>query len=557
MVRVGDGQTLYVHNPDTRLLPASNRKLFTTAAALEILGSDFTYATQVLSDVRPGADGTLRGGLYLRGVGDSALTTRDLDDLAAQVVRAGVHRVTGSVYADGGAFTDGPYGLGWEWDDLGDEEVRPDFGPGGQRRGRDGPRRRREDRRRSCGGDAGPARRLASGRQFRADGAGVGNVTAGDQSAPRRAQVLITGVWPPGTALEQKAPVADPPRYAAQVFLAALAAHGVQVEGVVGNGAAPSGALVLASHASAPLGAYLALVNKPSDNLMAESLVRTVGRVKGAGGTYDAGDAVEVPFFQKLGVDTASIRLVDGCGVGRRNVVTARAVGQLLLGMHGRPDWKFYYDSLPIAGVDGTLRSRLKNTRAAGNVHAKTGTLTGVRALSGYVTGRPGRIVRVFAADEQLPRHSARGRRRPGPVCSVFSGQSLKLFARALTNPKTLCYSLPIVRHRRRTNSSGIGNEAPGQLSITLRRMLHLTRLKPHFWRLAICVLALLSLSFAAFAQAPNPPGPAAVTPTAPAVPAPSTPGGASATATPQAPSAPAATPAKAATMPGSTAIVG
>ena len=84
--------------------------------------------------------------------------------------------------------------------------------------------------------------------------------------------------------------------------------------------------------------------------------------------------------------------MVDGCGVGRRNFVTARAVAALLLGMHKKPDWRVWYESLPVAGVDGTLKSRMKGTLAANNVHAKTGTLGQVRALSGYITGQSGTL---------------------------------------------------------------------------------------------------------------------------------------------------------------------
>ena len=129
-------------------------------------------------------------------------------------------------------------------------------------------------------------------------------------------------------------------------------------------------------------------MNKPSDNLLAESLVRLLDKA----GTYEAGHAHETPFLRSLGVDTASIALIDGCGVGRRNFVTARSVSQLLLGMHRKRDWHIYYDSLPIAGVDGTLKSRMKGTAAANNVHAKTGTLSQARALSGYVTGYHGQL---------------------------------------------------------------------------------------------------------------------------------------------------------------------
>ena len=129
-------------------------------------------------------------------------------------------------------------------------------------------------------------------------------------------------------------------------------------------------------------------MNKPSDNLLAESLVR---ELDGAG-TYDAGHAREAPFFRSLGVNTETIALVDGCGVGRRNFVTARSIAQLLLGMHREKNWPLYYVSLPIAGVDGTLKGRMIGTPAQNNVHAKTGTLSQARALSGYVTGRSGQL---------------------------------------------------------------------------------------------------------------------------------------------------------------------
>ena len=154
------------------------------------------------------------------------------------------------------------------------------------------------------------------------------------------------------------------------------------------QGKTPAGAVSLAFHDGLPLSEMLKKMNKPSDNLLAECFVRLLSPV----GSYDAGHTLETPVFRKLGVDTKKIDLVDGCGVGRRDFVTARTVAALLVGMHRRPDWKLYYNSLPIAGVDGTLKGRFKGTAAQNNVHAKTGTLSQVRALSGYLTGKDGRL---------------------------------------------------------------------------------------------------------------------------------------------------------------------
>lgn len=391
VVRVGDGQTLYSRNPDTRLLPASNCKLFTSAAALGVLGGGFTFTTQVVAAGGPDAGGTVRGDVVLRGVGDSSLLTQDLDDLAAQMAKAGVRRITGNVLGDGSLFTDGPYGLGWEWDDLGDEEF-PQIAGLELNRGDIGVHAVSG---KGIGAPVAVTLDPPTGYVPVINRARTGAAkTPGDFSVQRPwngSAIVLAGTLPLGAAADQNIPVVEPPRYAATVLRECLGRHGIAVGGQALMGRAPPAAtVVLASHVSVPLAPYLALMNKPSDNLLAESLVRTLGAVKGAGGTYEAGYAVETPFFKTLGVDTDAIRLVDGCGVGRRNVVTARAVGQLLVGMHRRGDWSVYYDSLPIAGVDGTLRIRMKGTRAAGNVHAKTGTLTGVRALSGYVTGTRG-----------------------------------------------------------------------------------------------------------------------------------------------------------------------
>ena len=121
--RVSDGKTLYAHDADLRLLPASNCKLWTSAAALGLLGPDFHMATDVLASARPDAGGVITGSVYLRGGGDGLLSAADLDTLAAALSGAGVKRITGSILGDGSRFAGPVYGFGWEWDDLGDEEF--------------------------------------------------------------------------------------------------------------------------------------------------------------------------------------------------------------------------------------------------------------------------------------------------------------------------------------------------------------------------------------------------------------------------------------------------
>ena len=386
--RVRDGKVLYAHDADLRLMPASNRKLFTSAAALELLGPEFRVRTDILASAKPGADGVISGDLYLRGGGDGLLSPLDLDAMAGTLAQAGMRRIDGEIIGDATRFADGPYGFGWEWDDFSDEEfpqisalevnegvlgiyVDPGTAPGDPVTVTIDP-----------GTDYVPLVITAK----------TGAKDAVNDCAVSRPwdknEFDITGTLPLGQTLTQNVPVQNPPLLAATLLRAALLKHGIAVTGSAATGQTPPNANMLASHPSLPLSQYIVRMNKPSDNLLAESLVR----LQDPRGTYDAGHARETPFFRNLGVDTNVIALVDGCGVGRRNYVTAHSVAALLIGMHREKDWTIYYNSLPIAGVDGTLKSRMIGTAAQNHVHAKTGTLSQARALSGYVTSRSGQL---------------------------------------------------------------------------------------------------------------------------------------------------------------------
>ncbi len=386
--RVSDGQVLYAHDADLRLMPASNRKLFTSAAALELLGPDFRVHTDILAAQRPDADGTIAGSVYLRGGGDGLLSPADLDAMAGTLAEAGIRRIEGGIVGDGTRFAGGPYGFGWEWDDFSDEEFPQISGL--------------EINEGVLEVHAVPGQTAGEPVRVTLDpptdyvplvvGAQTGAKEAANTCTASRPwnknYFTVSGTLPLGQTLTLKLPVQDPALLAAHLLKAALMRHGIAVTGAPSGGQTPPDAVVLASHPSLPLSAYMVRMNKPSDNLLAESLVR---ELDGAG-TYEAGHAQETPFFRTLGIDTEAIALMDGCGISRRDYVTARSVSQLLLGMHEKKNWPLYYASLPIAGVDGTLKGRMVGTPAQNNVHAKTGTLSQVRALSGYVTGRSGQL---------------------------------------------------------------------------------------------------------------------------------------------------------------------
>ena len=179
------------------------------------------------------------------------------------------------------------------------------------------------------------------------------------------------------------------------MFRKALTAHDVQVIGGTGYGVTPADARVVGQHDSMTLAQLLVPFLKLSNNGHAEVLIKAVGRAVRGQGSWSAGIAAIRERLAALGVSAAAYRMVDGSGLSRMDMLTADQISNLLLGARGRPWFPAWYSALPIAGqpdrfVGGTLRNRMRNTPAAGNVHAKTGCLTGVTALSGYVTAASG-----------------------------------------------------------------------------------------------------------------------------------------------------------------------
>jgi D-alanyl-D-alanine carboxypeptidase/D-alanyl-D-alanine-endopeptidase (penicillin-binding protein 4) len=395
------GDVVYARDPDRRLLPASNAKLFTSSAAIDTLGAGFRMVTDVLAAGRV-RGGKLRGDLVLRGGGDPTMLAEDYAELAEQVADAGITRVDGRLVADDSYFDDVRLGDSWAWDDepyyysaqISALTVAPDtdydagtviISAGPSRLGR-APTVSITPRtsvvqivNTATTGPAGSADTLSIEREH---GSSV---------------VHVTGNVPvDGSSTVEWSTVEDPTAYAADVFRRALAAEDVRVHGATRQAPAPAGATVLAPHASMPLGQMLVPFMKLSNNMHAEALVKTMGAETSGDGSWDAGLAVVDRFAATQGVDDQDLSLADGSGLSRKDLVTGDAITDLLLGVRDEAWFRTWYASLPVAGVPermvgGTLRSRMRNTAAAGNVRGKTGSLTGVTALSGYVTDGDGR----------------------------------------------------------------------------------------------------------------------------------------------------------------------
>ncbi|ASO20371.1 D-alanyl-D-alanine carboxypeptidase/D-alanyl-D-alanine-endopeptidase (penicillin-binding protein 4) [Actinoalloteichus hoggarensis] len=400
--RAADGEILFQRGADEHLLPASNGKLLSSVAALDSLGPDYRFVTEVRSDA-PVLGRVLNGDLYLRGTGDPTLLAQDYADLAAQVADAGITLVRGDVVADDTWFDDTRLGTGWSWDDepyyysaqISALNVAPDtdydagtvivrVAPGAEEGAPpeitvDPPTDYVTIDARAVTGEAGSpetvsVERLRGGNVIRVEGAvPAGGATTQDWST----------VW-------------EPTGYAADVFRRALADHGVRVLGGVEFRPTPPDAEVLAEHESMPLIELMVPFMKLSNNAHAEVLVKAMGREHGDAGTWQAGRAVLAEHIEALGgPDSSEYRMVDGSGLSRMDLVTAGQLAELLVAVRDEPWFDDWRASLPIAGepdrmVGGTLRNRLGGTEAQGNVYAKTGSLTGVTGLSGYVTAASG-----------------------------------------------------------------------------------------------------------------------------------------------------------------------
>jgi len=340
------GDTLYSHNAGKLFMPASNMKILTGSVALSLLGPDYHYKTAF---VTRGAikDGALDGDLIVIGRGDPTVSNRaEKGDARAWMRRVadslsarGIKRISGGVLRGGNAFPDTIYGYGWEWDDL-------------------------------DGSSAAPVDELEYNE---------GMTTVHKQIAGRDTVVGIATRNPGRTYLEALA--------------SALAERGI----TVGAGVSDSTADIVAPRTdtlfvvtSPPLRDILRLFLKPSQNQIGEILLHTLGLERTGVGSADSGAVIVRRQLLAWGAEHDGFVVYDGSGMSRHDLVTPETILKVLVAIQQDTAFSAFYDGLPIAGVDGTLRTRMQKTPAAGNMHAKTGTLEFVRSLSGYVTDADG-----------------------------------------------------------------------------------------------------------------------------------------------------------------------
>ena len=405
------GAVVYSHNADQRVIPASNEKLMTSTAAMEVLGTGYRFHTVAsYSGTRSGT--TVTGSVYLHGQGDPTMTYAQFDALATAVAKSGIKKFTGSLVADDSWFDHVPLGLDWSWQDetFADNAAISALTVAADANFNTGAISVQDKPGAAVGKPAvltlTPANSVVPVVNHAVTGAAGSADTVTATRAHGSNTITVSGSSPLKltTAHTTLVSVQNPTQVASGVFRDALKRHGVTVVGSTTTGTAPSTAKTITDHSSITLAQLLPFFLKLSNNGHAELLTKAMGRAKtpGSAGSWTTGLAAGTAALKQLGVNTSLITMGDGSGLTRRDWLTTTQIAALLTAVQARPWFATWFAALPIAGnadpmIGGTLRSRMVGTPAANNLHGKTGTLSGVNALSGFVKDAGGRLL-VFSS---------------------------------------------------------------------------------------------------------------------------------------------------------------
>jgi D-alanyl-D-alanine carboxypeptidase/D-alanyl-D-alanine-endopeptidase (penicillin-binding protein 4) len=395
-------ETLYALNAGKLMMPASNMKIVTLAAAAETLGWDYRYETHVVA-AGSVAGGTLQGDLVVVGSGDPSLVAaegmadRVFADWAERLKQRGIRAISGRVIGDDNGFEKETLGFGWSWDDLPDDYAA---GVGALQFNENAVR---------VTVTPGPSAGDSAGVSIAPAGSGLTIVSAVTTSVAGNPASITTRRLPGSVKLELRgsiplgaAPstltvsVDNPTRFFVGALRIALIANGIDVRGPavdiddVRDAPAAARGTPIVSYQSAPLSALAVRLMKVSQNQYAETLLKSMAAGAGVP-TAAAGRSAAQAILERWGVPAATLIQRDGSGLSRYDYVTPEALVTILTHVDRDPRLHGPFEaSLPIAGRDGSLSNRMKDTPAEGNARAKTGSMSNVRGLSGYVTSADG-----------------------------------------------------------------------------------------------------------------------------------------------------------------------
>ena len=414
VVDLATGDPVFEHNADRNFITASGAKLFTTAAALDQLGPEYRYETRIYSD---GAieEGTLKGNIVVRGSGDPSIGSEYTDgsrlqvfySWADQLLELGVQRITGNIIGDDNIFDDTPLGFGWAWDDI-------VWGYSAQVGGL--PFHDNVVNMTATAQQYGESASLSwsplstdyitvidSSRTIESGG----TIFEGYQRAPGSNTIVVTSHIPQGSADVEKLAVHNPTRYFVHVLHSVLESRGITIEGAPVDAddlsSRPDYAdlTLIDTHTSPPLLDIVEVINKESQNLYAELLLRTLGvevpmpDTEVSPGSAEKGIEAAMRTFAAASIDTSVLQIADGSGLSRRNLISPTMFVQLIQYMASHENSQIraaFQSSLPVAGEDGTLAYRFRSSNGSAiRLQGKTGTMGNVSMLSGFVHTSGGR----------------------------------------------------------------------------------------------------------------------------------------------------------------------
>ncbi len=391
IVSVDTGKTIFEKNADELLIPASNMKILTAAAALSHLKPEYQFKTVLFHDGKI-TNGTLKGNLYVKGYGAPDLVAEKIWVMLKELISSGIERIDGDIVGDDSYFDamtrppgwpstirDNPYGAPISALSCNFNSVKITIVPG------------------PFGGkpfvflfpfnDFFTIVNTAVTENTKKD-LYMGRVFENGQN-----RIVVSGSISPHSAeISDYRSVDEPTLYTLSSIRETLKEMGVETTGTIRKGSVPSSAKEALVFRSKPLAQILYDMNKNSNNFMAEMIIKTLGaEMISLPGTTEKGcDAVRL-FMKNAGIDVSKIRITDGSGLSRGNIITAASLVSVL--QHMERSFAESYEfaaSLPIGGADGTLDRQFRDKHIARKVRAKTGYINGVKSLAGYIENKSG-----------------------------------------------------------------------------------------------------------------------------------------------------------------------
>ncbi|MCH7721958.1 MAG: D-alanyl-D-alanine carboxypeptidase/D-alanyl-D-alanine-endopeptidase [Bacteroidetes bacterium] len=423
-----DGISLYKHNNKLLLHPASTMKLLTTAAALLYLGIDYQFTTELYHTGVIESE-TLYGDLFIVGGLDPDFTTDDIDSLVSIINSLGIKYITKNLYADTSVKDSVYWGKGWMWDDnpdpgapylsalnINDNAIEV-FVDGTEV-------------------DSAALITLDPNTGYLTIENNCKTVASSEPNdleiirdwQNNKNTIIVNGKVRQGEIIDssehsEKLNLLEPDKYFLTLFKEHLEENGVEVKGDIKIENLPDNSVYLSSIRRS-IDTVLTNINKESDNLSAEMLLYALA-LNDSGAPANAENGIEAinNLVDTIGLDHEDYLFADGSGVSRYSLVSAELLTEVLKYFYSINNnlFNIYYNSLPVAGVDGTLKKRMIGTRAENNVHAKTGTLSGVSNLSGYVTARNGNLLAFSILIQNFLDETKEARAIQDKICELLA----------------------------------------------------------------------------------------------------------------------------------------